>query len=86
MSPKKESAAKAPAEPSFEDGMETLEEVVERLEQGNLPLEDALAAFEKGVGLLRQLHGKLGEVEKRVEVLVRDSEGVLRREPLEPDE
>lgn len=86
MSPKKESAKPAEAEPAFEDGMAELEDVVGRLEQGDLPLEDSLAAFEKGVGLLRVLHSRLGDVEKRVEVLVRDSEGVLRREPMETEE
>jgi exodeoxyribonuclease VII small subunit len=63
---------------SFEQGMERLESLVRRLEQGNLPLEDSLAAFEEGVGMLRVLHEKLGEVERRVEVLMRDADGVLR--------
>ncbi len=67
----------SPEEP-FEVGMSELEKIVARLEQGNLPLEQALNDFEKGVGLLRRLHAKLGDVEKRVEVLVRDAEGVLR--------
>ena len=66
------------AEEPFELGMSELEKIVARLEQGNLPLEEALNDFEKGVGLLRRLHAKLGDVEKRVEVLVRDAEGVLR--------
>lgn len=64
--------------PGFEDGMKSLERIVSRLEQGNLPLEQSLDAFEKGVQLLRVLHGKLEEVERRVEVLVRDADGVLR--------
>ncbi len=63
---------------SFEAGLGGLEKIVARLEQGNLPLEEALDAFETGVGLLRRLHAKLGDVEKRVEALVRDAEGVLR--------
>ena len=86
MSPKKESAKGEAVAPAFEDGMAELEDVVGRLEQGDLPLEESLAAFEKGVGLLRVLHARLGDVEKRVEVLVRDSEGVLRRETLEAEE
>jgi exodeoxyribonuclease VII small subunit len=63
---------------SFEQGMERLESLVRRLAQGNLPLEDSQAAFEEGVGMLRVLHEKLGEVERRVEVLMRDADGVLR--------
>ena len=69
---------KGPSRLSFEDGMERLESLVKRLEQGNLPLEDSLAAFEEGVSVLRVLHEKLGEVERRVEVLMRDADGVLR--------
>ena len=74
------SAARDPAtdKPTFEEGMQTLEGIVKRLEQGNLPLEESLDAFERGIQLLRLLHDKLGEVERRVEVLVRDADGVLR--------
>lgn len=64
--------------PAFEDGMKSLEGIVARLEQGNLPLEESLDAFEQGISLLRGLHDKLEEVERRVEVLVRDADGVLR--------
>lgn len=68
----------ATEKPTFEEGMLTLEGIVKRLEQGNLPLEESLDAFERGIQLLRFLHDKLGEVERRVEVLVRDADGVLR--------
>lgn len=74
------------SELTFEEAMSKLETIVGRLEQGNVPLEESLASFEDGVGLLRALHGRLGEVEKRVEVLVRDAGGVLRQEDLEVDE
>lgn len=70
---------------SFEDGMRELEGIVARLEQGNLPLEDSLLAFENGVAVLRVLHARLGDVEKRVEELVRDADGVLRLRPLQGD-
>ena len=63
---------------SFEDGMRTLEGLVSRLESGNLPLEESLAAFGQGVAGLRGLHEQLGEVERRVEILLRDADGVLR--------
>jgi exodeoxyribonuclease VII small subunit len=63
---------------TFEEGMRALEGIVSRLEGGNLPLEESLAAFEKGVAVLRALHEQLGEVERRVEVLLRDADGVLR--------
>jgi exodeoxyribonuclease VII small subunit len=63
---------------SFEAGMKELESIVGRLEQGNLPLEESLQAFEAGVAVLRVLHSRLADVEKRVEVLMRDADGVLR--------
>jgi exodeoxyribonuclease VII small subunit len=66
---------------SFEAGMKELESIVSRLEQGNLPLEESLQAFESGVAVLRVLHARLEEVEKRVEVLMRDADGVLRVRP-----
>ena len=64
--------------PSFDEGMRRLDAIVAKLEQGSLPLEQALIEFESGVHLLRSLHEKLGEVEQRVEVLLRDADGVLR--------
>ena len=66
------------SEMCIRDRMKALESIVGRLEQGNLPLEESLDAFERGIGLLRSLHEKLGEVEERVERLVRDADGVLR--------
>jgi exodeoxyribonuclease VII small subunit len=67
----------------FEDALRDLEATVQRLESGELSLEDALMAFERGVGLVRVLNEKLTEVEQRVEVLMRDSQGRLRTRPLD---
>ena len=69
----------------FEDALRDLEETVQRLESGELSLEDALAAFERGVGLVRVLNEKLAEVEQRVEVLMRDSQGRLRTRSLDAE-
>jgi exodeoxyribonuclease VII small subunit len=66
----------------FEAAIQDLEQVVEQLESGDLSLEDALATFEKGVGLVRYCNQKLSEVEKKVELLVRDKEGQLRLKAL----
>ncbi len=74
---KKESANK-----NFEGALEELEQVVEQLESGDLPLDDSLAAFEKGVGLVKFCNQKLNEVEKRVELLVKDKEGNLQLKAL----
>ena len=70
---KKESAPK-----NFEGALAELEEVVEQLESGDLPLDDSLAAFEKGVGLVKFCNQKLNEVEKKVELLLKDKDGRLQ--------
>lgn len=62
----------------FEDGMATLEALVERLESGELSLEDALAAFEQGVALVRALNDRLAAVEQRIDHLVRGAGGRLQ--------
>jgi exodeoxyribonuclease VII small subunit len=67
----------------FETALEELEQVVEQLETGELSLEDSLEAFEKGVGLVKFCGQKLDEVEKKVELLVKDKEGKLHLKALE---
>ena len=69
---------------NFEAALEELEQVVEQLESGDLSLEDSLAAFEKGVGLIKLCDEKLTEVEKKVELLVKDRDGKLQLKPLDP--
>jgi exodeoxyribonuclease VII small subunit len=70
----------------FEDGMAQLEELVTQLEAGDLALEEALRAFESGVGLVRVLNEQLTEAEQRVEILTRAPDGTLRRRPADDDE
>jgi len=70
----------------FEDGLQALESIVGKLERGDLSLEEALAAYEDGVALVRHLGTKLTEVEKRVEVLTQDAAGLFQLEPLTEDE
>ena len=70
----------------FEEKLTDLESIVEKLETGDLSLEDALAEFEKGVGLVRDLTRQLDEVERRLEVLVKAPGGEVSVRPLpEPD-
>ena len=71
--------------PPFEEAMVELETLVRRLEQGELPLEESLAAFERGMALVRSLAARLEDVAQRVEVLLRASDGSLVTRPL-PDE
>lgn len=55
----------------FETAMRDLEELVDRLEQGDLPLEESLAAFERGVLLTRACQTALKEAEQKVEILLK---------------
>jgi exodeoxyribonuclease VII small subunit len=75
-------AAKEPTDKKFESALEELEQVVDQLESGELSLEDSLSAFEKGVGLVKFCNQKLNEVEKKIEMLVRDKEGKLQLKEL----
>ena len=75
-------AQKDPADKKFEAALEELEQIVERLESGELSLEDSLSAFENGVGLVRFCNQKLNDVEKKIEMLVRDKEGKLELKEL----
>ena len=65
----------------FEEALKELEKVVERLESGELSLEESLAAFESGVSLVKYCSQKLTDVEKKIEVLVKDKEGKLQLKP-----
>jgi exodeoxyribonuclease VII small subunit len=66
---------------TFEDELKDLEAVVAQIDSGELSLEGSIQAFERGVALVRSLNLKLEEVEKKIEVLVRDSQGQLRAAP-----
>ena len=71
---------------SFEECLQSLEKVVERIESGELSLEDSLATFEEGVRLVQSCNRKLGDVERRIEVLTKDSEGRTRLRELVEEE
>ena len=70
----------------FEEALEDLEKIVERLESGDLSLEESLTAFEEGVRLVKFCNRKLTEVEKKIELLVKDKNGNLQLKPLEDEE
>lgn len=74
------------AKDKFEDAMKRLEDIVEGLESGDLPLEDSLKSFEEGMKLLTFCSNKLDEVEKRVAVLVKESDGRYTKKPFDEDE
>jgi exodeoxyribonuclease VII small subunit len=72
------------ADPTLETRLARLEEIATTLEGDRLELEDALALFEEGVGHLRAAREILARAALRIERLVRDLDGGLLREPLEP--
>jgi exodeoxyribonuclease VII small subunit len=82
----KKKAEEAPAEPSFEASLKRLEAVLDSLEHGDLPLEEAMRAFEEGVKLVRLCHQKLDEVERRVELLLKDEAGRFFTRPFPEEE
>ena len=60
----------APAENlSFEKALEELEAIVERMEDGRLPLEESLAAYQRGAALIRFCESKLSDAQARIAIL-----------------
>jgi len=72
--------------PSFDDGLNQLETLVQQLEDGHLSLEEALQRFEEGVALSQGLHQQLADAQRRVEVLRQGLGGEYRAEPLEGEQ
>jgi len=74
------------AEAPFEASLERLTKIVERLENGDLGLEESLALFEEGIGLARTAQERLDAAEKRVEELIAaDQNGDPVSRELEPE-
>ena len=57
--------------PDFEEALAELEGLVERLERGDLPLDEALKVFERGVALTRHCQSSLQAAQQKVEILLR---------------
>ncbi|MGH9787672.1 MAG: exodeoxyribonuclease VII small subunit [Candidatus Acidiferrales bacterium] len=74
--------------PSFETSLHRLEQIVKKLEAGDLPLDDALKLFEEGIGLSQQCQKQLEEAENKVEILLKKADGkvVARKFELPGDE
>lgn len=60
---------------TFEASLEALEQIVQQLESGDLPLEKSLELFEQGIRLSRECQDRLSQAERRIEVLLRDNQG-----------
>jgi exodeoxyribonuclease VII small subunit len=61
--------------PSFETALKQLEEIVQKLEKGELALEESLKLYEDGIRLSRLCHAKLEQAEGRIEQLLKDARG-----------
>lgn len=72
-------------ERTFEEALKRLEQIVERMEQGDLPLDESLALFQEGIDLSRICTRQLNTAEEYVQKLVRVENGRFVIEPFEPE-
>jgi len=70
-----------PQSSSFEEQIQALESVVKELEMPELPLEQAMQLYERGVMLARRLNQVLVQAQQRIEILARDDAGELTPKP-----
>ena len=82
--PAQDPAADASPVADFEASLDQLEQLVGKMEQGEMSLEESLAAYERGVGLYRRCQAALEQAELRVRLLG-DPERPERSEPFAPD-
>lgn len=77
-------AKKEKTEPGFDEALRRLEEIVSQMEGGTMDLDAMVASFEEGQRLVQFCSRKLNEVERRIEVLVKDGAGAEKTEPFTP--
>lgn len=70
---------------TFEKSMKKLEQIVQELESGDLPLEDAMKKFEEGIKLSSLCSEKLDETEKKITLLLQDQKGSVLEKPFESE-
>jgi exodeoxyribonuclease VII small subunit len=66
---------KTPKEPAFEQSLERLEKIVGELEEGELPLDDAIGRFEEGLKLVKACRSRLEEAELKIKTLMEQDTG-----------
>ncbi len=81
----KKKSAKKPEEPTFEQRLERLEEIVERLESEKAGLDESLELYAEGADLVKACRKTLESAEKRIARLTETAGGELKEEPLEAD-
>ena len=70
---------------SFEDALAELEQIVRRLEAGQVKLDEAIRCYERGARLRRHCEGKLEEAQQRIDRIVVGADGAISTEPTELD-
>jgi exodeoxyribonuclease VII small subunit len=68
---------------TFEESLKKLENIVDQLEKGDMPLERSLKLFEEGVGLSAACKEQLDAAEGKVQMLVKQRDGSLKAEPFQ---
>lgn len=71
---------------NFEQAYQELENIVGRMERGEQELEKSLSDFERGVALMKHCHSKLKDAEQKVDVLVKDNQGLFSTTAFEDEE
>jgi len=79
--PAKSNAAKTGGMKSFEDRLERLETLGEKIRKTDIPLDEALKAFEEGIRLARTLENDLEKIENRIEILMNSTEAPADESP-----
>lgn len=80
MSAESATADQAPTAPAFEQILQELEALVTQLESGDLPLDEALRTFERGVRLTRECQAALTAAQQKVQLLLQRGESVVLEE------
>lgn len=68
---------------NFEEAINELEGIVEKLEKGELPLDESIEVFQKGIELSKFCSKRLDEVERKISILVEDEKGAIKEVPFE---
>lgn len=73
-------------EKSFEQALQELEQITKKLEDGNTPLDTALALFESGVALSKELNQMLDAAQQRIRVLTEQPDGSVREQEIDAEQ
>ncbi len=74
------------AKKTFEQSMKQLEQIVQELESGDIPLEKAIKKFEEGVQLSKSCSKMLEETEKKISILLKNTTGEITEVPFKPED